>query len=139
MNISTLEHRSVGHLSTSRSDFDSAGIVRLNVRDATTLPGPGTITEETDDTMSGERYLNEYLLPKYNSLERDQKLLIDMDGTSGYGVSFIREVFKGLVLRTGDMNVKRKLLISLTRNPYRKEQAWEFIDKGLEELKVANV
>ena len=48
----------------------------------------------TDGPHSGERFREEYLKP---ILERGERAVIELDGTRGYGSSFLEEAFGGLV------------------------------------------
>lgn len=49
---------------------------------------------ESDGPFSGEGFLKQKLLP---ALEKAEKLKIILDGTMGYGSSFLEEAFGGLV------------------------------------------
>lgn len=48
----------------------------------------------TDGKFSGEAFREKFLLPK---LKENEKVVIQMDGTLGYGSSFLDEAFGGLV------------------------------------------
>jgi hypothetical protein len=63
--------------------------------DFTTAPGPRKVSE---GKFSGEQFRKEFLLPKVREAS-DKKchLIIDLDGTSGYGTSFLEESFGGLI------------------------------------------
>lgn len=107
----------------------------LRVANTTKLPGPGLIADEKQGTWSGERYLREVLLNEYKAaIATGQKLRIDLDGTAGYGPSFIRETFKGLVRETKDKDILDKLEIKFDDDPYRRETLFAFIEEGIEEL-----
>ncbi|WP_374538535.1 STAS-like domain-containing protein [Chitinimonas taiwanensis] len=47
----------------------------------------------TDGTESGEVFRSKFLVP---ALEKAQTIVIDLDGTRGYGSSFLEEAFGGL-------------------------------------------
>lgn len=53
----------------------------------------------TDGLFSGERFRTEILLPAIR--EGASTILIDLDGTAGYGSSFLEEAFGGLVRECG--------------------------------------
>lgn len=58
---------------------------------------PGSRYIEEGD-YSGELFRNETLEPAVRrALEEGTKLRIDLDGTAGYGTSFLEEAFGGLV------------------------------------------
>lgn len=63
--------------------------------DFSSTPGPRHIQE---GNFSGELFRKEYLYPIVKkALEEDQNLLVDLDGSAGYGTSFLEEAFGGLV------------------------------------------
>ncbi len=47
-----------------------------------------------DGPYSGERFREEYLRPV---LDKSEQVIIELDGTRGYGSSFLEEAFGGLV------------------------------------------
>lgn len=58
---------------------------------------PGGRTKEQSE-FSGEEFREQMLLPKIREAQKlKETLLIDLDGTYGYSVCFIDEVFGGLV------------------------------------------
>lgn len=67
-----------------------------------TAPGPRKVSE---GKFSGELFRKEILLPKVLEA-RDKKcaLTIDLDGTSGFGTSFLEESFGGLI-RENDLSL----------------------------------
>lgn len=61
----------------------------------TTAPGPRHVSE---GKFSGEQFRKELVLPKIiEACEKNEVLTIDLDGTSGYGTSFLEESFGGLI------------------------------------------
>lgn len=63
--------------------------------DFTTAPGPRLISE---GKFSGEQFRKEVLLPKVReAISKKCSLVVDLDGTSGYGTSFLEESFGGLI------------------------------------------
>lgn len=48
----------------------------------------------TDGPFSGEKFRKEYLIP---ALKEATKVVVDLDGVSGFGSSFLDEAFAGLV------------------------------------------
>jgi len=48
----------------------------------------------TDGKYSGERFREEFLVP---ALKAHEKIEVELDGTLGYGSSFLEEAFGGLV------------------------------------------
>lgn len=76
------------------------------VRDFTDTPGG---RYKSDGKYSGEEFFNSILLPKYEKLGENEKLLINFDGSYGYPVSFLEEVFGGLSRKFGYEDVLNKL------------------------------
>lgn len=67
---------------------------RLNVRDFTTTPGP-RYSRLGDG--SGEEFRKVHLVPAFEQArEKGVRLVVDLDGTSAYGSSFLEEAFGGL-------------------------------------------
>ncbi len=52
----------------------------------------------SDGNFSGEKFRDKFLLP---ALEEFKKIRILLDGTKGYGSSFLEEAFGGLVRKHG--------------------------------------
>ena len=48
----------------------------------------------SDGPNSGERFRDQWLVP---ALKADSSVILEMDGTRGYGSSFLEEAFGGLV------------------------------------------
>jgi len=72
--------------------------LKILVRDFSISPGPRYISE---GPWSGEKFRTEFLEPELKkAISEDKKLVIDLDGTLGYGTSWLEEVFGGLI-RTG--------------------------------------
>lgn len=64
-----------------------------------------------DGEFNGERFRKELLVP---ALKRSDRVVIDIDGTEGFGSSFLEEAFGGLVRSEGFAydELERKLVIS---------------------------
>jgi hypothetical protein len=79
---------------------------------------PGGRTPEDGD-FSGQEFRDNILIPalrKYDMVE------VNLDGTRGYGSSFLEESFGGLLRNGFTFNeVKRKLLIISSRNSFKEE------------------
>jgi hypothetical protein len=64
-------------------------------RDYSPNPGPRYIKEGEN---SGELFRQTKLLPAFKQAVSDnKKLIVDLDGTAGYGTSFLEESFGGLI------------------------------------------
>lgn len=63
--------------------------------DYSTTPG-ARYPEEGE--YSGQEFRETVLIPKLNeAIKKGEKLIIDLDGTAGYGTSFLEEAFGGLI------------------------------------------
>lgn len=70
-------------------------IILVVLTDFSPTPGPRKIVE---GKFSGEEFRQSYLEPKLKeAIEKQTKLFIDLDGTAGYGTSFLEESFGGLI------------------------------------------
>jgi STAS-like domain of unknown function (DUF4325) len=74
--------------------------INLKVRDDfSRTPGPRL---EIEGDFSGEVFRKICLLPKLQqAITSGSKLVVDLDGTAGYGTSFLEEAFGGLIREDG--------------------------------------
>lgn len=85
--------------------------------------------EPDDGPNSGQRFRDEILAPKLTSAGPEDYVEVDLDGTMGYGSSFLEEAFGGLVRAyklTGTM-LKVKLRIRDSRVIYER-MIWNYIN-----------
>lgn len=69
------------------------------IRIADLAPSPGG-RFVADGQFSGEWFRDEYLAPALkNAIANSERLVVVLDGTSGYGSSFLEEAFGGLIRR----------------------------------------
>lgn len=68
----------------------------INVaKDFSTAPGP---RYRSEGKFSGEEFRCDLLFPKFQEvLESGGQLTVELDGTAGYGTSFLEESFGGLI------------------------------------------
>ncbi len=76
-------------------------------------PTPGFRTKD-EGPFPAVDFRDKLLFPKLkDAIENDDILLVDLDGSSGYGTSFLEEAFGGLIrvchLRYSDIEVHLKL------------------------------
>jgi len=104
------------------------GICRVSVaRDFSVTPGPRYIKQ---GPHSGEKFRNSILL---KSLKECTRLEVDLDGTAGYGSSFIDEAFGGLVRENGfnATDLKRRLTIVSKEDPSLIHDVFAAINEAL--------
>lgn len=94
-------------------------------KDFTRTPGA---RYKTDGDWSGEQFLEEILLPKFDrAVQSDGLLFIDLDGVYGYPSSFVSGSFGKLSLDRGAELVLKHLQFKSDENPIRLEQVIEEI------------
>jgi hypothetical protein len=94
-------------------------------KEFTETPGPRAREE---GEFSGEQFLEEYLLPRYeNALKNQDYLTVDLDGAEGYATSFLEAAFGGLA-RIRDLDeVLRTLKIKADDEPYLAQEITAYI------------
>lgn len=102
-------------------------MIKIYVKDFSMFPGP---RYEKLGPDSGERFRDEVLLP---AIQKDKEIQVVLDGTFGYGSSFLEESFGGLVRSGIDkevINYLRNHLIS-DEDPTYITEIQEYIDEAL--------
>lgn len=81
-----------------------------------------------DGPANGERFRAEYLVPAF---AKNDEVVVDFDGTEGYGSSFLEEAFGGLV-REGmsPSELRKRLKITSTEDDTVIEEVWQYIDEA---------
>jgi hypothetical protein len=71
----------------------------------------------SDGPFSGEKFRDEVLFPAFSEFDLVE---VDLDGTLGYGSSFLEEVFGGLIRERGMTleQINKKLVIFSSRRLY---------------------
>lgn len=108
--------------------------IEINIaRDFSISPGPRYIHEGKN---SGELFRKEILLEKVNqAISEKKKLIVTLDGTDGYGTSFLEEAFGGLIRND---NISYKDIISILdiiseEEDYLKEDVFQYLKDAHEE------
>ncbi len=86
------EHFSTGSMIATVNDED---LDILSIRkEFSTTPGPRF---KKEGEFSGEEFRDRILSKRFlKAKEEEHKLIVDLDGTAGYGSSFLEEAFGGL-------------------------------------------
>lgn len=84
----------------------------------------------TDGPYSGERFREELLVP---ALSGSLSVTVTLDGTMGYGSSFLEEAFGGLVRVCGFQasDLRKKLKVVSSHDPSLETEAWLYIDQTI--------
>jgi hypothetical protein len=83
----------------------------------------------TDGDDNGTRFREEWLAP---SLKQFDSVMVILDGTEGYGSSFLEEAFGGLVRHkhfTSD-DLQRKLHLQSNDDPSLPDEIWGYINRA---------
>jgi hypothetical protein len=83
----------------------------------------------SDGPASGERFRDEVLVPFLNSVS--ETLTVELDGTLGYGSSFLEEAFGGLVRERGftATDLKKRLILH-SRDSSVEAEIWGYITRA---------
>ena len=82
---------------------------------------------KADGPASGEEFREKFLLP---ALQQSRPLVIELDGTRGYGSSFLEEAFGGSVRQGYEPKLVRELLEFVAKDKSLIEEIYEYIDQG---------
>lgn len=97
-------------------------------RDFTQTPGS---RHKDEGAFSGEEFLNNILLTKFEQAESDgTSLQIDLDGTEGYATSFLEEAFGGLARKFGSKRVLKTLEFKSDDEPLLIEEIKSYIKEA---------
>ncbi len=101
------------------------GLVLSVAKEFSETPGPRARNE---GDFSGEQFLAEILLPKFEQARREGvPLLIDLDGAEGYATSFLEASFGELARRYEPHDVLAVLRFKSDDEPYLIEEITRYI------------
>ena len=91
--------------------------------------------EREDGPNSGQRFREEILGPALRATKPDDIVEVNLDGTMGYGSSFLEEAFGGLVRNDGYTRevLSQKLIITDNRMIYQR-MVWNYIAEESQRL-----
>ncbi len=103
-------------------------------RDFSYSPGPRYIDEGKN---SGEKFRKEILADAFSrAIAENKKIIVNLDGTDGYGTSFLEESFGGLIRVDKlpyDEIIKRLEIISKEEN-YLEDDVYEYLKDANNEI-----
>jgi len=82
-----------------------------------------------DGPFSGEKFRKDFLEPVMKS---NEQATIDLDGTRGYGSSFLEEAFGGLVREGYDANVVKQRITIVSSRGSLTNEINSYIDHALD-------
>ena len=94
-------------------------------------PTPGPRRRE-EGKYSAEEFRETILLPRFEAaIQKNEKLVVDLDGVYGYGISFLEESFGGLA-RLKTLPVVRKYLeFKSDEDPFLVDDTNRLIDEAV--------
>lgn len=98
---------------------------------------PGFRYERQSPLISGELFRTSKLIPKYEeALSLNDKLQVNLDGTSGYLTSFLEEAFGGLQRYNKEKKIDRNILddieIVSEDEPHWKDDIIRYVKREIE-------
>lgn len=87
----------------------------------------------SEGKFSGHAFRTDHLYPKLLKAIRDKfTLIVDLDGTSGFGTSFLEEAFGGLIRENGVsmQEIKESLQFVSDEEPSLKEEIMHYIKEA---------
>lgn len=106
------------------------GSIILNVKDFSKTPG-SRYWDEGTKAHSGEEFREDFLEPIFKKvLQTCDTILINLDGTIGYGTSWLEEVFGGLARIYGKEKVLEKLNFQSFEEEYLIDDIIDYINNA---------
>lgn len=103
-------------------------MMKLNIsKDFSRTPGPRARDE---GKFSGEEFLEDLLYPKLKTvIDTKSELEINLDGTAGYGTSFLEEAFGGLIRKKGlaENQILKHIKLISNNEPYLIDDIKEYL------------
>ena len=101
--------------------------IKIRVCDFSKTPG-SRYRDEGKKAHSGQEFREDILEPNFNiAIENNRKLFVDLDGTIGYGTSWLEEVFGGLARAYGKQKVLNLLEFKSEEEDYLIDDIKQYI------------
>lgn len=85
-------------------------------KDFSRTPGAG---KRSEGSFSGQEFLETHLAPAFErALKNSCELVVNLDGTIGYGTAFLEQAFGGLARKYPELTVLDTLKILSDEEPY---------------------
>ncbi len=101
--------------------------IKTSVKDFSYTPGP---RNKREGDFSAELFLETILEPIFKRMDADKdlKLEINLNGTLGYGTSFLEEIFGGTARNRGVDFVRNRIEITSNEEPWLKDEIKGYVD-----------
>lgn len=111
--------------------------IKITVRDFSEIPGP---REKVQGDFSAELFVETVLDPEFKKMDDDAglKMIINLDGTLGYGTSFLEEVFGGTARKKGVDFVRDRIEVVSEEEPWLKDEIKTYVDDVEKHNKKSN-
>lgn len=111
--------------------------IKIAVRDFSETPGP---REKVQGDFSAELFVETVLDSEFKKMDVDAnlKMEINLDGTLGYGTSFLEEVFGGTARKKGVNFVRERLDVISEEEPWLKDEIKTYVDDVEKHSKESN-
>jgi len=111
--------------------------IKIAVRDFSETPGP---REKVQGDFSAEFFVETVLDPEFQKMDADVnlKMEINLDGTLGYGTSFLEEVFGGTTRNKGVDFVRDRIEVISEEEPWLKDEIKSYVDDVEKHNKESN-
>lgn len=102
--------------------------IEIFVKDFSITPG-SRYRDEGKKAHSGQEFREDFLEPKFLEIkDTNKKIIVNLDGTIGYGTSWLEEVFGGLARQFGHKLVLDKLEFISEEEDYLIEDIKQYIN-----------
>ena len=111
----------------------NASIIEISVaNDFSNTPGG---RYRSAGPYSGEEFREDFLEPMFNNLKQDQKIKVELDGCYGYPVSFLEEVFGGMIRKFDTNKVIECILYHCSDEPSVESKIKQYINDAVKQKK----
>ena len=102
-------------------------VITILVKDFSKTPGP---RRKVEGDFSAELFVEKVLNPKLQEMDvaPNLQISIDLDGTLGYGTSFLEEVFGGTARKKGVSFVRDRIKIISKEEPWLIDEIKSYVD-----------
>lgn len=101
--------------------------VELFVKEFSVTPG-SRCRDEGKKSHSGQEFREDYLEPAFDiALKQNKTLIVNLDGTIGYGTSWLEEVFGGLARKFNSETVLKTIKFVSEEEEYLIDDIKEYI------------